>query len=103
MNEIVIGKAKVQLGPLSTTVPRIDGPVLYETLQALQAAGMSEEALLKVKEQAIRIVGTIVGTFEANVAVGEVGPFGSGLASQEQPKISCPTGLLYGRVQSGKT
>ncbi|HZQ74705.1 MAG TPA: Z1 domain-containing protein [Burkholderiales bacterium] len=41
--------------------------------------------------------------YEADVAAGEVGATGSGRAVNAPPIARCPTILLYGRVQSGKT
>jgi len=103
-----IGTAKVGSGA-PTLVPRIDGPVLSDTLSAL-AAGIGKSlpmplaTLERVKEQVMRLMTSILRHYEANVASGEVGPSGTGLATEQAPfKDGCPTGLLYGRVQSGKT
>ena len=98
-----IGTAKVERGLAGTIVPRVDGPVLQETMLALQVGGMKLDALGKVEEQAVRILGAVLGNYEHHVAPGEVGPTGTGRASKAKPVKSCPTGLLYGRVQSGKT
>ncbi|MFY0579297.1 DEAD/DEAH box helicase family protein [Cystobacter fuscus] len=103
-----IGTAKVGLGT-PTLVPRIDGPVLSDTLGAL-AAGIGKSppmplaTLEVVKEQVMRLMTSILRHYEANVASGEIGPSGTGSATEQAPlKEGCPTGLLYGRVQSGKT
>ncbi|RKG73064.1 hypothetical protein D7V88_37080 [Corallococcus terminator] len=65
---------------------------------------MSVTTLERVKEQVTTLMTSILRHYEANVAPGEVGPNGTGLATGQAPfKEGCPTGLLYGRVQSGKT
>lgn len=85
-----------------------DGPCLTGTLEQLAlgiaAKPMAPEALSRVRKDALTLLGKIVSTFDAQVARGEVGANGTGLASLEAPTSGrCPTGLLYGRVQSGKT
>jgi len=63
---------------------------------------MPPAALDKIKSDALALLERVVSVYEAEVAEGEVGAFGSGVASAEIPKKPC-TGLLYGRIQSGKT
>lgn len=71
---------------------------------ALEASGMPASALMKVQEQTVQVLSTVIGTYARDVAEDEVGPTGSGTSSKAKPKAGgCPTGLLYGRVQSGKT
>jgi len=65
---------------------------------------MARAALESIRTQANEIVGDIVGAYSTRVAQGEVGSGGSSRASGAPPlNGECPTGLLYGRVQSGKT
>src|ERR1700682_782689 len=86
---------------------RSDGPILNLTQRNLEigirGAAISREAIEVVTQQALDLANKIVDSYEANVAQGEVGQTGSGNASDEDPILRCPTGLLYGRVQSGKT
>jgi hypothetical protein len=102
----VVGTAKV-IATQSTIVPRIDGDVLTDT-RAAQADGtngspMPIEALDAVREQVQRLMTKLLRAYEDEVAVGEIGPSGCAIASDAPPRQRCPTGLLYGRVQSGKT
>src|SRR5205809_2551809 len=65
---------------------------------------MPRGALESIRSQANHIVGDIVAAYSTRVALGEVGAGGSFRASAAPPMAGeCPTGLLYGRVQSGKT
>jgi hypothetical protein len=65
---------------------------------------MARSALETIRTQAAEILESIVDTYESQVAPGEVGEAGRARASSSQPRGGkCPTGLLYGRVQSGKT
>jgi|GEM_PF-1015308 len=89
--------------------PRTDGPVLEETREALETGIGGEDPLPPpvldgVVEQAERIISRVLGSYERLVAPGEVGPEGSGDASDTAPiSDQGATGLLYGKVQSGKT
>src|SRR5262249_34900457 len=57
----------------------------------------------RVREQAAELVGELVTAYARDVAHGEVGAGGSAKASESPPTGGeCPTGLLYGRIQSGK-
>src|SRR6185312_7876230 len=84
------------------------GPVARGTrenlVQGLRARPMRPEAADAALEQAVRFANQLVDTYSAEVAAGEVGVGGNGIASEE-PIIGerPPTVLLYGRVQSGKT
>lgn len=65
---------------------------------------MSRAALEAIRTQAAQVVGDIVAAYSTRIAHGEVGAGGSFRASAADPTAGeCPTGLLYGRVQSGKT
>lgn len=86
----------------------VDGACLLGTLGKLRegygAKPMPDAALTKVRADAVRLLEAVVDAYERRVASGEVGATGSGRASSETPSAgTCPTGLLYGRVQSGKT
>lgn len=85
-----------------------DGPCLAGTIEQLEAGvpakPMPREALTKVRADALSLLAKVIGAYTAGVAPGEVGMNGSGLASAAPPVAPRPpTGLLYGRVQSGKT
>ena len=86
----------------------VDGPCVTSTLRDLEhgrrGTPMSRPTLEAIRGQAINIVGDIVAAYSARVAQGEVGAGGSFRASAAAPSAGeSPTGLLYGRVQSGKT
>lgn len=85
-----------------------DGQCLAGTLENLRdgygADPMPETALTKIKTDALDLLELVLKAYTEGVAIGEVGVRGSGMASAAAPIGSrCPTGLLYGRVQSGKT
>jgi hypothetical protein len=85
-----------------------DGPCLAGTLEQLVngvgAKPMPREQLGKVRSDALGLLGKVLETYGTNVAPGEVGAGGTCKASDEPPISGrAPTGLLYGRVQSGKT
>lgn len=87
----------------------IDGSCIRNTIQALEvgsgtAKPLSRDALEKTRGQATSLLAQVIRAYEDGVAPGEVGAGGSGRASGDPPKVAtCPTGLLYGRIQSGKT
>jgi hypothetical protein len=85
-----------------------DGPCLKATLENLRRGvggkPMSNATLSSARHQALDFLQEIVRHYSSDVAVGEVGEGGTGAASSARPIVGrCPTGLLYGRVQSGKT
>jgi hypothetical protein len=86
-----------------------DGSCITETLQALEdgvgtAKPMPRAALAKARVQAAALLERMLVAYQSDVAVGEVGADGSARASEAPPLAGqCPTGLLYGRIQSGKT
>jgi hypothetical protein len=87
---------------------RTDGPCLAGTLEQLKAGvaakPMPESALVKVRSDALEFLGKVLHVYSTQVAGGEVGAEGNGRASNAVPMSGrAPTGLLYGRVQSGKT
>lgn len=92
------------LQPTSPTV-RTDGPCLIGTLDALEsgigARPMHPDAIAKVKSDALSLLELVVTTYASEIAPNEVGASGSAQAGGTGA-CSC-TGLLYGRIQSGKT
>ncbi len=80
---------------------KLDGNNLKEALKAitpqLDAAG-AEEATQNAKQ----IVLAIVNTYDSKVKAGEVGSSGTGPVGDLTNEGFC-TGLVYGRIQSGKT
>ncbi len=102
-----IGKATFDPEALPSIPPFIHGAVLRETLAAMThgatGAKVPADVIENVKGQVTDVLGAILGAYDKLVAVGEVGPGATATAGKQQAKVECPTGLLYGRVQSGKT
>jgi hypothetical protein len=107
MTDKTIGQATFEPELLPSIAPFIQGPVLRETLAAMLAGGgspkLSAAVADGVKAQVTDVLSAILGAYDKLVASGEVGPNGSAFASKSASSEICPTGLLYGRVQSGKT
>lgn len=87
---------------------RRDGAVLVGTrrnlIAGIRGTRLPERAADDVIDQAAAFMQKVVDAYEDEVAPGEVGEAGSGSASDTAPLDECcPTSLLYGRVQSGKT
>lgn len=87
---------------------RVDGECLQRTLDRLRRGHtgkpMAADALARLSEQAVDLLGEIIRAYATDVAADEVGATGSAKAAPTPPLAgACPTGLLYGRVQSGKT
>lgn len=85
-----------------------DGECLTATLERLRSGPdgeqMSTESLERLREQAQDLLSEVVRAYDTYIAVGEVGAGGCARASEAAPLSGdCPTGLLYGRIQSGKT
>ena len=85
-----------------------DGPCLAGTLEELGvgagAKPMPPHALAKVRADALELTAKVLDCYATYVAKGEVGRGGSGIATNTPPLSgNNPTGLLYGRIQSGKT
>src|SRR5215471_7624784 len=85
-----------------------DGPCLAGTLEQLEsgvgAKPMPAAALTRVRTAALGLLAKVLDAYRSNVASGEVGLGGTATASSAPPIGGrAPTGLLYGRVQSGKT
>lgn len=97
MTENVVGTATV-LGTVGPSL-RADGPCLAGTLQGLM---MPAATIEKIKHDALDLLARVVAVYVSEIAAGEVGAEGSGKANTSVPAKPC-TGLLYGRIQSGKT
>lgn len=69
----------------------------------LRGNRLSGEASDGVIRQAIAFVQKAADTYESSIARGEVGRDGTARATDAPPLRECPTALLYGRIQSGKT
>jgi hypothetical protein len=63
---------------------------------------MSAASLEKIRADALALLGKVVGAYARDIGGGEVGADGSAHAADSTPGKAC-TGLLYGRIQSGKT
>ena len=106
-----IGSAVVQGGGEngdSRPAVRVDGDCLLRTLDRLRAGHsgkpMSAETLDSLRDQAESLLAKIVSAYAEEIAPTEVGATGSARAADTPPSSgACPTGLLYGRIQSGKT
>ncbi|OGQ25623.1 MAG: hypothetical protein A2138_22510 [Deltaproteobacteria bacterium RBG_16_71_12] len=80
-----------------------DGRVTTSTMERL-GASLPTGAAEGIRDQALTLVEDVVRVYGERVAAGEVGLGGSSRAASDQVTGSaCPTGLLYGRIQSGKT
>jgi len=100
------GTARVVDGSLIDMVT--DGPCLTGTLEQLEhgvgAKPMPRQALVKVRADALELMSKVLSVYATDVARGEIGRDGTALASNSGPLAGRnPTGLLYGRIQSGKT
>lgn len=82
-------------------IARLDGPCITKTLRGIR--GMTPEALSAVRGQSQELVGQVLEVYARDVAPGEVGHDGSARAGENHIGMQGPTGLLYGRIQSGKT
>jgi len=86
-----------------TTTLVTDGSCFRGTLERLASGSdaMAPAEIAKIRDDAIELLGTIIGRYAMDIAHGEVGAAGTGRAGPGTAK-HC-TGLLYGRIQSGKT
>lgn len=101
MTDTPIDTAIVEADPDDAVAVVTDGRVVSSTMERLS---LPPGAVEGIRDQAITLIEEVVRAYEAHVAHGEVGFGGSGrAASDERLGDECPTGLLYGRIQSGKT
>lgn len=87
-------------GSARKTELQLDGACLSRTVRLLR---MKEDVLRAVQDQAATVLTEVVKAYEESIAVGEVGANGTAIANRKSTPTRCPTGLLYGRIQSGKT
>ncbi|SRR6266478_252039 len=81
----------------------LEGQNLKEALDAIKPR-LSGSGRQEAKANAAQIVSAVVKTYEAGVKSGEVGQTGTGPAGQVAKNGDASrTGLVYGRIQSGKT
>lgn len=103
-----------------TTAPAVlGGRIASATHEVLaEDGGLSEAAVAMICTQTERLIERVVRAYELEVALGEVGHGGTAAASEaaprhmsrtsagadeNEPRVPGATGLLYGRIQSGKT
>jgi hypothetical protein len=85
-----------------------EGPVTNATknnlIRGVRGKPLTPAAVEEVTRQARELIRKAANLYEQGVAQGEVGAEGSASASADGPIAGVgPIGLLYGRVQSGKT
>jgi hypothetical protein len=106
-SESPVGQVTFSPEEITSIPPFIHGPVLRETIAAMgfgaTGSKVPAEVLDGVKGQVTEVLAAILGAYDRFVASGEVGEKATSVASSAPAKVECPTGLLYGRVQSGKT
>ncbi len=98
---------------MSTPVPgsvelELDGANLRSTVaDLLDQVTYGAQAIEKTKAQAAHLLGEVVRAYAHEFGPGEVGKSGTGSVRTSDTHYGrtgqAPTGLLYGRVQSGKT
>lgn len=79
---------------------KLDGPNFLQALDLIQPPLDSNGRRDAIKN-ASQIIAAVVKTYEDNVKAGEVGENGQGPSGT--PSKGRQTGLVYGRIQSGKT
>ena len=94
----VRGSVSVQSGA-ATPKMVADGPCIQRTLGRID---MPDSVLERTREQAQALMGDVLSVYSEHFGVGAVGENGTALAARSR-QIDGPTGLLYGRIQSGKT
>jgi hypothetical protein len=91
---------------MTHTPIEINGDCIDRLIKRLEKQIGQKEAN-KLKETAIEVVGNCVKVYSENFGDGDVGKNSTGLVSQPyqgiDPIPNGTTGLIYGRVQSGKT
>lgn len=80
----------------------LEGQNLKEALDAVRPE-LSQEARKETTNNANQIVSAIVKTYNKKIKDGEVGKDGGGPVGQLKRNKNAATGLVYGRIQSGKT
>lgn len=102
-NDNIRGSARTEPGVAGGSGPAtiLDGPCITKTLRRIR--NMPSEALAAVRSQSEDLVGEVLDVYSREIAEGEVGHGGSATAGTGAVHNLGPTGLLYGRIQSGKT
>src|SRR5260370_35619044 len=72
-------------------------------IAGIRGSRISGEAIDAVIAQAATFLRNAIEAYDTDVALNEIGEGGTARASDSPPERGCPTALLYGRVQSGKT
>lgn len=80
----------------------LNGQNFKEALDAVQPK-LNASGRKETTKNADQILSAIVKTYEERVGSGEVGKNGNGPTGELQSDDPSPTGLVYGRIQSGKT
>ncbi len=78
----------------------INGEFLTHTIKSL---GLEDGDRQKTIENAQSIVGKIISSYEVQVGQGHVGKNGTGVPADFSGNGPGSIGLVYGRIQSGKT
>ena len=91
---------------MTPTPIKTNGDCIDRLIKRLEKEiGLKEAS--KLKETAIEVVQNCVRFYSENFGTGDVGENSTGLVSQpykgQDPIPNSTTGLIYGRVQSGKT
>jgi hypothetical protein len=85
----------------------LEGPCIRETLESLLSGTYSKpltvDALRAIRSQSEGFIGSIVEIYTKQFGAGEVGSEAAAKVVNTGHTAEAPTGLLYGRVQSGKT
>lgn len=76
------------------------GNFLKETLISL---GLTSDEKSQATSTAERIVSKIINSYESVIGQGHIGPNGRGVPQRFSSDSLGPIGLVYGRIQSGKT
>jgi len=102
MLDATTGSATVLTGTAPTLIG--DGPCLSGTLRALGLGQkpMSSTSLDRIRVDGMALLAKVASVYVKEIAPGGIGADGSARAAESVPLKSC-TGLLYGRIQSGKT
>src|ERR1700752_2649696 len=81
---------------------RRDGPYFTATIKALR---LPEDEEKDARRNAENIISQVINAYETNIAPGHVGATGTGIPQDfsASAHLHGLTGLVYGRIQSGKT
>lgn len=107
MGQALPGTATKPAGSHAAPIMEADGECLRRTIANLEdgvgSKPMPREALDATTAQAKRVLCTILQAYANGIGPGEIGADGAARKLDENSVDVGPTGLLYGRVQSGKT